>query len=333
LAQHGFTSLMRRLSAAGFKPKFARVAVLPDWWAPACDDDASLLPDVEIRVARFIGASLEVVRDPAATLATPTYEGAHLRRVRDIDRDRLRSAIHAALQIGAAVLRSMETMTLRLPPKDPLAWRNEIKRGGAVLQLGDVLSDLWARGIPVVHAATLPTPSFQGLAAIVDGRPVIVLAHDLDEPARLAFIIAHEVAHVVHGDCSPDQPVVDEEEEVADDSPIEQRADDYAAAFLTGGVEVPSIQATQYKDLAIKAVAVEKKLGVDASSVVWAWARKTGNYALATMAAQALYRTKGGKRLLRIHFDQHVDLDAISDSDRTLLRCLHGDPQSDAAAS
>ncbi len=324
---------MRRLSAAGFKSKFARLAVLPDWWAPACDDDDSLLPDVEIRVARFIGAPLEVVRDPSAALATPTYEGALLRRVRDINRDRLRSAIHAALQIGAAVLRGMETSSVRLPPKDPIAWRNEIKRSGSVLQLGDVLSDLWARGIPVAHVATLPAPSFQGLAAIVDGRPVIILAHDLDEPARLAFIIAHEVAHIVNGDCSSGHPVVDEEEEVADESPIEQLADDYAVAFLTGGVQVPSIQATQYKDLALKAAAVEKSLGVDASSVVWAWARKNGNYALATMAAQALYRTKGGKRLLRTQFDQHVDLEATSDSDRTLLRCLHGDPQSDAAAS
>ena len=84
MAQHGFTSLMRRLSDAGFKPNFARVAVLPDWWAPACDDDASLLPEVEIRVARFIGAPLDLVRDPAASLTTPTYERAHLRRVRDI---------------------------------------------------------------------------------------------------------------------------------------------------------------------------------------------------------------------------------------------------------
>jgi Zn-dependent peptidase ImmA (M78 family) len=227
----------------------------------------------------------------------------------------------------------MESTPLRAPPKDPMVWRAEIKRSGAVLQLGDVVSDLWDRGIPVVHVATLPTPSFQGLAAIVEGRPVIVLAHDLDEPARLAFIVAHEVAHIVNGDCSPDQPVVDDEEEVADQSSIEQLADNYATAVLTGGIQIPEIQASQYKELAIKAAEAEKTLGVDASSVVWAWARKNGNYGLATRAAQALYRTKGGKRILRLQFDQHVDLDATSDSDRTLLRCLHGDPQSDAAAS
>ena len=134
------------------------------------------------------------------------------------------------------------------------------------------------------------------MAAIVDGRPIIVLAHDLDAPARLAFLVAHEVAHIVNGDCSPDRPVVDDEEEIPDQSSIERLADDFAAAVLTGGAQVPAIEASQYKELAIKAAEVEKKLGVDASSVVWAWARKSGNYALATMAAQALYCTKGGKQ-------------------------------------
>jgi hypothetical protein len=50
------------------------------------------------------------------------------------------------------------------------------------------------------------------------------------------------------------------------------------------------------------------------------------------MAAQALYRTKGGKRILRELFDQYVDLDNASDSDQALLRCLYGDSRRDAVA-
>lgn len=323
---------MRRLSAAGFKRDFARVAVLPDWWGPECENDPSLLPDLEIRVARFVGSPLAVVRDPDAALETPRYQDAQLRRVRDINKDRLGPAIHASLQVGAATIRNMTAVPLRLPSKDPLVWRGEIARKGQLLQLGDVVADLWKRGIPVIHIAMLPTPTFQGLVAFVDGRPVIVLGHDLDEPARLAFIITHETAHIVHGDCEPDRPVVDEQEEISDDHEIETRADAYAHAVTTGGIEVPHVTATDFKDLALKAAAVEKAAHVDASSVVWAWARRTGNYPMATKAAQALYRTKGGKRVLRECFDQFVDLENASDSDRALLRCLHGDPQRDAVA-
>ena len=333
MAHPAFTSLMRRLSAAGFKRDFARVAVLPDWWAPGCEDDPSLLPDVEIRVARFVGAPLAVVKDASATLESPKYQGAQLRRVRDINRDRLGPAIHAALQVASAVIRNMSATPVRNPPVDPIVWRNEIDRSGPLLQLADVVADLWKRDIAVIHVETLPAPSFQGLVAVVDGRPVIVIGHDLDEPARLAFIIAHEVAHIVFGDCAPGRPVVDEQEEVSDDHEIETRADGYASDFMTGGVAVPQVHATGFKDLAMKAAAIEKEQSIDASSVVWAWARRTGDYAVATMAAQALYRTKGGKRVLRGLFDQHVDLENALDSDRALLRCLYGDPQRDAAAS
>jgi len=333
LAQHTYTSLMRRLSVAGFKRDFARLAVLPDWWDASCEDDPSLLPEVEIRVARFIGAPLGSVRDPAARLTAPLYEGAQLRRVRDINKDRLGPAIHAALQIGAAAIRNISERPVLLPPSDPVVWREQIATSRAGIQLDDVLADLWLRGIPVLHVEMLPSPSFQGLACFVEGRPVVVLGHDMDEPARIAFIVAHEVAHIVNCDCAPGQPVVDEQEEVSDDHEIEKRADEYAISLLTGGAPIPDVSASGFKDLALRAAAIEKESGVDASAVIWSWARRTGDYAKATMAAHALYRNRGGKRSVRSHLDRYLDLTIASESDRALLRCLHGDPERDAAAA
>lgn len=258
----------------------------------------------------------------------PSYDGfGTLRATGSVLRSTPRSRSPAPWSENAAL------PPLRLPSQDALEWRRQVRKEGSVLQLDDLLADLWDRGIPVIHVKTLPAPGFQGLACIVDGRPVIVLAHDLDQPARIAFILAHEVAHLVFGDCAPDQPVVDENEEISDDHAIEVRADRYATDTTTGGADVPDVQAAGYKDLAQKAADAEQERGVDASAVIWAWARKTGDYAKAQMAAEALYRTKGGKRSLRSHLDRHVDLPKASDSDRALLACLHGDPDSDAAAS
>jgi hypothetical protein len=133
------------------------------------------------------------------------------------------------------------------------------------------------------------------------------IGHDLDEPSRLAFVIAHEIAHIVLGDCSAEHAVVEEDEIVADDAEIEHQADKYARALLTGDVEAPDLHPIDFKDLAIKALEQEKKLSIDASSIIWSWARSTGDYQLATMAIKALYRNKGGKRLVRQHFDEHVN--------------------------
>jgi hypothetical protein len=331
LVQHSYKTLMRRLAAAGFKRDFARVAVLPEWWDASCETDDRLLNDVEIRVARFLGAPLAVVRDPSAPLAAPTYSGAQLRRVRNIDRDRLGPAIHAALNIATAVVRNSGLPPVKLPPIDPIAWRNQIQRGRPALKLNDLLADAWLRGVPILHVDALPAPSFQGVACVVDGRPVVLICHDLDEPGRLAFIVAHEIGHIVNGDCTQDQPVIDEEEEISDDAEIEKRADEFATAVLTGGVPIPIVTASGYKDLAQKAFAIEQKHAADASAVVWSWARRTGDYPTAMMAANALYLSRGGKQAIRRHIDTHLNLDDASDSDRALLRCLSRDPERDAA--
>lgn len=312
-----------------------RPAILPDWWDESCAKDPSLLLDIEIRVARFLGLPLAAVRDSDTALDPPAYPRAQLRRVRDIDRDRLAPAIHSAMQIAAAVARS-----LRAPAPDPVAppangieWRNLIARERATVTFDDILNDLWLRGIPVVPLDVLPAPSFQGAACIVEGRPVILLGHKHDEPGRMAFLVAHEAGHIAAGDCMPDQPVVDadEEEEVGDDAEIERKADRYATRTLVGSDLVPPVDGESFKELASRASQLERTRGADASVILLAWAARTRDYATATMAVKALYRGTGARRQLRQHFDRHVDLEAATESDRALLRCVHGEPEDDAA--
>lgn len=323
---------MRRLSKAGFKPEFVRRAILPDWWDDECEQDPKLLADVEFRVARFVGQTLGDVRDPSASLRVPLRAGVQLRRVRTVSRDRIAPALHAALQVAEATVRNLRHPVgpVRVPPTDASAWRGTIEHAARGIRLVDLLRDLWDRGIPVVHVEQLPTPGFQGLACVLQDRPVVVLGYAIDDPARLAFIIAHEVAHIANRDCTPDHPVVDELEEAVDDHEIEKRADAYASGVLVDATFVPRQGISGFKELALEALAIEKERDVDAAAVIWSWARLTGDYAKAVMAARALYRSSGGARVLREKFERYVDLDSASESDRALLRCVRGESASDA---
>jgi hypothetical protein len=179
----------------------------------------------------------------------------------------------------------------------------------------------------VVPVDILPSPNFQAIVGIVENRPVILLGHHLDAPGRVAFILAHEAGHIAACDCAPSQPVVDETDDVVDNSDIELRADRYAMRVLVGADHPPPIDENlDFKQLAKQSIEQERLTGTEASLIIFAWANRTREYAKATMAAKALYRGSGARRLLREQFDCHVDLDAASDSDRALLRCVYGDP-------
>ena len=185
------------------------------------------------------------------------------------------------------------------PPSDGLAWRQEIQGFGGSVDLDAILKDLWTRGIPVVPTHLLPAPSFQGLAAVVEGRPVVVLGHRHDEPGRAAFRISHEAGHIAKGDCTPDAPVVDKDEEILSDDAMEKLADEYAIRVLVGKDTIPELGAGtvhNFRDLANRATTVEKETGVDAGAVIFSWARTTGDYATATMATKALYLSTGATR-------------------------------------
>lgn len=331
MTKHTFKTLMQRLSRIGFKRDFVRDAILPDWWDDSCADDSSLLQDIEIRVARFLGLPLAVVMDASAALTPPEYPGARLRRVREMDRKRLGPAIHSAMRIAAAVARSLRDTVPEpaVPPPDGLAWRKLIDRARPTVTLEDILSDLWLRGIPVIPLEVLPVPSFQGIACYVEGRPVVLLGHKHDEPGRVSWIVAHEAGHIAARDCAPNQPVVDEEEEIADGSEIELLAERFATQVLIGAEEAPPVEAPSFKLLASRAAELERTTGADASSIIFAWAARTRDYANATMAVKALYRAIGARRSLRQHFDRYVDLETASESDRALLRCVYGDPERD----
>ena len=334
MARHTFASLQRRLASAGFKRDFVRQAILPDWWDESGEQDRSLLPDIEIRVARFLGLPLSIVRDADASLRPPHYSSAMLRRVRDIDGDRLSSAIHAAIKIAGAVTRCMEgdpPESVQLP-SDGLSWRSAIERASVHITLEDILGDLWRRGIPVVPLEVLPSPNFQGLACIVEDRPTILLGHKHDQPGRVAFIVSHEVGHISSGDCTSEHPVVDEEGLIGDDSDMEQLADEYATHVLVGAGTIPTVSATDYRELAQRAADLEIEYGADAGAIIYAWAARTRDYSQASMAVRALYRDSGARRLLRDHFDNNINFEDASETDRTLLRCVYGGQERVAAS-
>lgn len=328
-----FTTILRRLGKAGFSREFVHTAILPDWWQADCAMDPALLPDIEIRVARFLSVPVSDVQE-GGQLRAPAYPDAKLRRTRRADPQRLVPAIHSAAMIAAAAVRSLRDGVPKYDPlpADAVLWREALERRGTTIALEDILKDLWQRGLPVVPIDLLPTPSFQGATFIVDDRPVIVVSHRQDEPGRVAFLVAHEAGHIAVGDCAPGIPVVDEEEQISDSDLSERETDLYATRLLAGRDTFPEVEASDFRQLANAAVELERQTGADAGGIIFAWASGSRDYATATMAVKALYRHRGARSQLRRHLDQWVDQVAATETDRALLRCVYHSQAQDALA-
>ena len=67
LAKRSIPLLIRRLRQAGFGSEFVSGAILPDWWDQSCLNQPELLPEIEIRVGRFLAVPLSTVSDPGIT--------------------------------------------------------------------------------------------------------------------------------------------------------------------------------------------------------------------------------------------------------------------------
>lgn len=338
LTKRSIPLLIRRLRQAGFGSEFVSGAILPDWWDQSCANQPELLPEIEIRVGRFLAVPLSTVSDPESTLGPLRYPRARLRCVRDVARDRLAPAIHAAMRIASAVVRNLKepVPAPTSPPSDGLEWRQEIGGFDGGLVLDNIVEDLWTRGIPVVPAHLLPTPSFQGLAAVVENRPVVVLGHRHDEPGRVAFRICHEAGHIAKGDCTPDAPVVDEDEEIPSDDEMEELADRYAIRALMGEATIPEPDPSalgDFRALGNQAAAAARETGVDAGAIIFSWARTTGDYPTAIRATKALYLATGATRILRQYFKRFVDVEGASLSDQELMRVIVPGPPLSADAS
>jgi Zn-dependent peptidase ImmA (M78 family) len=114
--------------------------------------------------------------------------------------------------------------------------RQRILARGYRVNLDSLLDLCWEHGIPVVHFS-LPkgTKKIDGMVASFNGRPVIVICCARKAAAWLAFILAHELGHILAGHVQ-ERFYVDESIAQEEQDPEETEANEIAAKLLLGNL-------------------------------------------------------------------------------------------------
>ena len=198
--------LYRRLKTAGFDRGFLRCAVLPDWWDDSLAANATTRSQSEWHVAQRLGVPLAQLRDTAQAIVLPGTDDVRLKRATGgAKRGDIAPGMIVARRTAAIVLphlRDVPPLPAHLSVGDLRTW---ILARHRVVDLPALLDAAWAHGIAVFHFAPLPSAArkFAGMAYYEGKRPVVIIATGYDAPPRVAFYLAHEIAHILREDVKP----------------------------------------------------------------------------------------------------------------------------------
>lgn len=236
-ATNPMKQIYRRLRAVGFDTRYVRNTALPSWW----DDDVAESPsgyqEGLVWLSRHLGVTLQSLQDETCPLQLRDFGRCNFKKSQGVSEEDLavaRTICTRAAQIAAASVQS--------------AWRGQIAPNGSeireqILNAGAVCVDLralldwcWGNGIPVLHVSNFPRSAkkMDGMAALIDGRPVIVICRNSKHQAWLLFILAHELGHLVRLHVSENGVLIDEQvvKDSVDDQ--EREANSTALEILTG---------------------------------------------------------------------------------------------------
>lgn len=236
--------LRSRLKDAGFSRVYVKRA-LPEWWDNGLWETDSGFAQGAMILSRNLGVDIQSLYDSsgmvqfkAGTRAKFKYSSSTAKS----DVVTAESVSLSAARIAAACMR----VDCQSIPRSASEIRGNLLdfAGQQTVHLGNLLDYCWNSGIPVLHVSRFPAGhrKFDGMAATVDGRPVIVISKKMKFAAWQVFILAHELGHICLGHVPEGSALVDEQVEVKDkesgQTDEEKDANRFAKELLLGDADL-----------------------------------------------------------------------------------------------
>lgn len=230
--------LRRELQQAGIA-NAAIDAVWPQWWSDEAASSVSATAELTYTVARRLGLS------PRAL-----FEGSAQFLWRDDTKfkklDARSQGEEAALaSFGIAVGRSALTGTSPSsisPEISAQDLRQSITSKDRLVDTAELIYFCWAAGIPVIQLRVTPLNQkrMHAMTVRVGARHSILLAHEYRYSAMVAYLLAHELGHILLGHLRGSDALLEGDDPLTsgDKDEEEKAADDYALELLTGSSEL-----------------------------------------------------------------------------------------------
>ena len=336
------TTFYQRLANLGLQPSYVKDILLPDWW---CDDFAKqkgAVVEAAAYVSRRLGLDFRALLDPEKALTF--QDGRHSRyklrkgteeRNLEISRSMAEKLAEVVSYACGIPLQTVENLTAQTV-------RSRILKTSEYVTLESLLGFCWENGIPVVHTNNFPKvrgqKKFDGMVGEYGDRPVILISNNRTSPAVLAFILAHELGHIVF-DHVKGSSIVDEHIDLDDEGNTQELEADRFAVELLYGCNQP----LYYNDMDLAPSALIEMAKIDApkdrvssAAIVlnYAWHRdkvteikemkkviwKIAGIALKVFEAESLI----AKEIINRELAKHLDWENLSCDNQEFLERMTG---------
>jgi len=238
-------ALRQQLRAAGVAPGAIR-AVWPEWWSNEAELSRSAVAQLKYTVARRLGLSPRslfdgpprfVWKDEAKFKNLGAQSDQELAILTSFGVAVGRCAVDGTGQ-GAPLPRGVTAEMLR----------DVVLASSPIIGLRELLGLCWSFGIPVIQLALFPLARkrMHAITVQVRGRYAILVGRASKFPAPVAYIVAHELGHIVLRHVVDSAALVEAEDPLTTRNPDneEAAADRFALELLTGD-PAPVVQSNE----------------------------------------------------------------------------------------
>jgi Zn-dependent peptidase ImmA (M78 family) len=333
-----FASPMRdlysRLSGVGLTRPYVKATALPDWWDDEAGESPAGYAEALLHLARHLGLSLESLQAKRGPLALREFGPCKFKRTTGTTEDEL--ALARTIGTRSAQLAATATATpfKGLPDSAAEIRLRILDKGAPWVGLKELLKYCWSVGVPVIFLARLPKTikKMHGMSAMFKGRPVIVIAKNIKQPAWLLFILAHELGHIARGHLSDGSVLIDQDVDHNEPDAEEKEANEFALELITGEADF-SVATTGRWPNASRLAELSKAVGterhIDPGHIVLNYAHTMGTdfWGVANAALKHLEPGADAPGLIRKALAAKLDWSALpKDSSAFLMRVTKSEP-------
>ncbi|MEI6426868.1 MAG: ImmA/IrrE family metallo-endopeptidase [Pseudanabaena sp. ELA607] len=313
------SSISKQLKSLGIPPSLIETIGFPDWWHQGLAYNKQEIDRLLDFIAKRFLLSVDFSGNQEPTFAFQEIAGLKFKLKKNNTDPTLFTRVATGIADDIASLISSAYIPIS---NDPLYIRNWILQRSLRVDLDGLLAFCWEHGIAVGHfnieRSIKGMSKFDGMVAVCDNRPTIIISSSRKSEAWLSFILAHELGHIASGHLQ-NGVLVDDEFGGGEIDCEETEADNFATQLLFGESSLCWDRELSFNELDTVALDLSHAYRVNSGFIVLNYAWHTKDWVTSMAVLKKLEPESNAPAKIHQYLNQYQHLQNLDTDSRNYL--------------